>query len=116
MIDLNRMMPMPGETADPVTPSPRLLQASHEFEASMLQQLLKPMEKDPGMYQDGDGDGDDDDGGADSNSSLREYGTEVMARALSERGGLGISKMVLTKLAPIEAAQEKHKSTGFRKF
>jgi Rod binding domain-containing protein len=38
-----------------------------------------------------------------------------MARALSEQGGLGISKMVLTKLAPIEAAQEKQKSTGFRK-
>jgi Rod binding domain-containing protein len=113
MIDLNRMMPLSGEIAQPVTPSPRLQQASHEFEASMLQQLLKPMEKDPGMYQDSDND--DDDGGADSNSSLREYGTEVMARALSERGGLGISKMVLTKLAPVEAAQEKHKSTGFRK-
>jgi Rod binding domain-containing protein len=113
MIDLNRMMPALGETADPVTPSPRLEKASHEFEASMLQQLLKPMEKETGMFQDGDDD--DEDGGADSNSSLREFGTEVMARAISERGGLGISKMVLAKLAPVEAAQEKHKSTGFRK-
>jgi Rod binding domain-containing protein len=111
MIDLNRM-PVLGETADPVTPSPRLQQASHQFEASMLQELLKPMQQQTGMSEKDD---DDEDGGADSNSSLREYGTEVMARALSERGGLGISKMVLTKLAPVEAAQEKHKSTGFRK-
>jgi flagellar protein FlgJ len=111
MIDLNRMMPALGETAGAVTPSPRLQNASHQFEASMLQELLKPMEKDSFMS---DKDGDDDDS-ADSNSSLREYGTEVMARALSERGGLGISKMVMARLAPIEAAQEKQKSTGFRK-
>jgi hypothetical protein len=111
MIDLNRMMSSVGETAGAVTPSPRLLQASHEFEASMLQELLKPLEKESGLS---DKDGDDDDS-ADSNSSLLQYGTEVMARALSERGGLGISKMVLAKLAPVEAAQEQHKSTRLRK-
>jgi peptidoglycan hydrolase FlgJ len=111
MIDLNRMMTAVGDAADSVTPSPRLEKASHEFEASMLQQLLKPMQQQSGLFKD---EGEDDDS-SDSESSLREYGTEVMARALSERGGLGISKMVLTKLAPIEAAQERQKSTGFRK-
>jgi Rod binding domain-containing protein len=64
------------------------------------------------MFKD---DGGDDDDSSDSESSLREYGSEVMAQALSERGGFGISKMVLSKLAPVEAAQEKQKSTGFRK-
>jgi len=112
MVDLNRMTMSVGEMADPVTPSPRLQKASHQFEASMLQELLKPMQQQSGMFKD---DGDDDDDSSDSESSLREYGTEVMAQALSERGGLGISKMVLTKLAPVEAAQEKQKSTGFRK-
>jgi Rod binding domain-containing protein len=114
MIDFNHMMASVGDAAaDPVTPSPRLVKASHEFEASLLQQLLKPMQEQSGMFKD-DGD-DDDDNSSDSESSLREYGAEVMAGALSERGGLGLSKMVLTKLAPIEAAQEKQKSTGFRK-
>src|SRR5271154_2465648 len=111
MIDLNRMMPGLGETAGAVTPSPRLQNASHQFEASMLQELLKPMQEHSG-FSDKD---DDEDDSADSNSSLREYGTEVMARALSERGGLGISKMVLGKLAPVEAAQEAQKKMGFRK-
>jgi flagellar protein FlgJ len=111
MIDLNRMMPALGETAGAVTPSPRLQQASHQFEASMLQELLKPLQKESGIS---DKDGDDDDS-ADSNSSLLEYGTEVMARALSERGGLGISKMVLAKLAPVEEAQEHQKSARLRK-
>jgi flagellar protein FlgJ len=112
MIDLNHMMASVGDGADPVTPSPRLVKASHQFEASLLQELLKPMQEQSGMFKD---DGDDDDDSSDSESSLREYGAEVMAGALSERGGMGISKMVLTKLAPIEAAQEKHKSTGLRK-
>jgi len=111
MIDLTRMTAAVGDAADSVTPSPRLERASHQFEASMLQELLKPMQQQSGLFKDG---GDDDDS-SDSESSLREYGAEVMARALSEQGGLGISKMVLTKLAPIEAAQEKQKSTGFRK-
>jgi flagellar protein FlgJ len=110
MIDFNRMMASVGETAPAVTPSPRLQQAAHQFEASMLQELLKPMQKESGLFKDGD-----DDDGADSNSSLREYGTEVMARALSERGGLGISKMVLAKLAPVEEAQEHQKSARLRK-
>jgi peptidoglycan hydrolase FlgJ len=112
MIDLNRMMTAVGGTADTVTPSPRLEKASHQFEASLMQQLLKPMQEQSGMFKD---DGNDDDDSSDSESSLREYGSEVMAQALSERGGFGISKMVLSKLAPVEAAQEKQKSTGFRK-
>jgi Rod binding domain-containing protein len=78
----------------------------------MLQELLKPLQERSGMSDKDDDEGDDN---SDSNSSLREYGTEVMARALSERGGLGISKMVLAKLAPIEAAQEQHKSMALRK-
>ena|ERR1700722_20216689 len=112
MIDFTHMMATVGDSADPVTPSPRLEKASHQFEASMLQELLKPMQQQSGLFKE---DGEDDDS-SDSDSSLREYGTEVMARALSERGGLGISKMVLTKLAPIEAAQEKQKPTAFRKY
>jgi Rod binding domain-containing protein len=108
MTDLTGIVPATGLNSDPVTPSPRLVKAAHEFEASMMQQLLKPMMEDhSGLYSESD-DQDDD---ADSDSSLMEYGTEVMANALSERGGLGLSKMILTKLAPVEAAQEKRKPT-----
>jgi Rod binding domain-containing protein len=107
MLDLNRITLAAGNSMEPTVPSPRLTNAAHQFEASMLQELLKPLQQQSGL-SDSDKDSDD----ADSNSSLREYGTEVMAGALSQRGGLGISKMVLAKLAPIEAAQKQHKSAN----
>src|ERR1700686_924169 len=106
MTHLTGIVPATGLNSDPVTPSPRLVKASHEFEASMMQELLKPMmENHSGLYSKSD-DQDDD---SDSDSALMEYGTEVMANALSERGGLGISKMILSKLAPVEAAQQNRK-------
>jgi peptidoglycan hydrolase FlgJ len=104
VMDLNRIMLTVGNSAEPTVPSPRLTTAAHQFEASMLQELLKPLQQQSGL-SDSDKDGDD----SDSNSSLRDYGTEVMAGALSQRGGLGISKMVLAKLEPIEAAQKQQK-------
>ena len=87
------LMPMNGaslisrEAASPITPSPRLQSAAHEFEATMLQELLKPLEE---RSEFSDQDEDEDDSG--SGGSIREYGTEAMARALSAQGGLGISK------------------------
>ncbi|HWZ51310.1 MAG TPA: hypothetical protein VNW54_07585 [Granulicella sp.] len=107
MMDLNRITLTVGNSTETAVPSPRLTTASHQFEASMLQELLKPLQQQSGL-SDSDKDGDD----SDSNSSLREFGTEVMAGALSQRGGLGISKMVLAKLAPIEAVQKQQKSTN----
>jgi Rod binding domain-containing protein len=111
MNNLTGIVPATGLNSDPVTPSPRLVKASHEFEASMLQELLKPMQAHSGLFDKGD-DQDDD---SDTDNALMEYGTEVMANALSERGGLGISKMILNKLAPVEAAQQKHKLGTLRK-
>jgi flagellar protein FlgJ len=106
MTHLTGIVPATGLNSDPVTPSPRLVKAAHEFEASMMQELLKPMMQDhSGLYSTSD-DKDDD---SDTDSALMEFGTEVMANALSERGGLGISKMVLSKLAPVEAAQQRRK-------
>jgi Rod binding domain-containing protein len=88
-----------------VSPSPRLATAAHQFEASMLTELLKPLQE-RSEFSDKDEDADD----SGSAGSMRAYGTEAMARSLSEHGGLGIAKMVLAKLAPVEAAQ-KHGDT-----
>jgi Rod binding domain-containing protein len=96
-----------GETASPGIPSPRLQNAAHQFEASMLQELLKPLQE---RSEFSDKDQDDDDSG--SGASVRQFGTEAMARALSEHGGMGIAKMVLAKLAPIEEAQGQHPPAG----
>jgi Rod binding domain-containing protein len=107
MMDLSRIMLAAGNPMESSVASPRLTTAAHQFEASMLQELLKPLQERSGL-SDPDKDGD----GSDSGSSLREYGAEVMAGALSQRGGLGISKMVLAKLAPIEAVQKQQQSTN----
>ena len=104
MTHLTGIVPATGLNSDPVTASPRLVKASHEFEASMMQDHS-------GLYSTSD-DKDDD---SDTDSALMEFGTEVMANALSERGGLGISKMVLSKLAPVEAAQQRRKPVALPK-
>ena len=88
-------------------PSPRLKNAAHEFEASLLTELLKPMRERSALF--GPEDGNDD---SSADSSLREYGTEAMAQSLSERGGIGIARMVLAKLAPLEAKEQNAAKEG----
>lgn len=87
--------------------SPRLKNAAHEFEASLLTELLKPMRQRSALF--GAEDGDDD---SSADSSMREYGTEAMAQCLSERGGIGIARMVLAKLAPLEAKEQNAAKEG----
>jgi peptidoglycan hydrolase FlgJ len=104
-MDLSRLASLSQSAQEPVKPSPRLESAAHQFEASMLTELLKPLQE---RSEFSDKDEDDDDSG--SAASMREYGTEAMARSLSEHGGLGIAKMVLEKLAPVEARQEQDRT------
>ncbi len=85
-----------------VAVNPRLQNAAHQFEATMLSELLKPLQERSEFS-----DKDEDDGDTGSGGSMREYGTEAMARSLSEHGGIGIAKLVLGKLAPIEAAKDQ---------
>jgi flagellar protein FlgJ len=70
----------------------KLVDAAQGFEATMLQELLKPMQHGQKGWG-GDPDGDDD--GADT---LSTYGTETMAKAISEAGGFGIAKQIVSKV------------------
>ena len=82
---------------------PKLVTAAHEFEASMMAELLKPLNS-------GGGFGDDSDGGVASGAgglgdlassadgsggALMSFSSEALARALSEKGGLGIARRIL---------------------
>jgi len=77
------------------TPQPRLVRAAHEFEAQMMQELMKPLTRGSSLT------GEDEDSGDSSGSSgaLGEFATEALGRALSERGGFGIAKSVLKDLS-----------------
>ncbi|MFZ0663293.1 MAG: hypothetical protein WAM66_11420 [Acidobacteriaceae bacterium] len=78
--------------------NPKLKSAAHEFEASLMQEFLKPLQHDPLFAPDkSDGSSDSDDGFDDQGSSgaLMSFGSEAMAKAISERGGFGIATKIL---------------------
>jgi Rod binding domain-containing protein len=72
--------------------SPRLVSAAHEFEASMMRELLTPMTS----GHSGLGDADDDNG---SSSALTSFAGEALGKAISEHGGFGIATSILHQLS-----------------
>ncbi len=75
-----------------VHPNSKLESAAHEFEASLMQEFLKPLQHDS-LFADEDSKGDDDTSG--SAGTLMSYGAEAMAKSISEHGGFGIARKIL---------------------
>jgi Rod binding domain-containing protein len=72
---------------------PKLERSAHEFEASLMAELLKPLQENDGLT------GEDSDGsGAGSGGALAGFASESLARAISERGGFGIADRILSQL------------------
>jgi peptidoglycan hydrolase FlgJ len=70
----------------------KLVDASQQFEATMLQELLKPLQHGQNSWG---GDEKSDDSSTDSISS---FGTEAVAKAISKGGGFGIAKQIVSKV------------------
>ena len=70
----------------------KLVDAAQQFEATMLQELLKPMQHGQSSF------GDEDKSEDSSTDTLGSYGTEAMARAISKGGGFGIAKQIVAKV------------------
>ena len=83
-----------ASTSASPAPDPKLVKSAHEFEASLMQELLKPLL--PGQNS-LDGEGDED--GSGSNSALSAYAGEALGKALSEHGGLGIATRIIQQLS-----------------
>jgi len=90
---------------------PKLVAAAHQFEASLMAELLKPLNS-GGAFGDDDASGGS--GGAlsdltssadGSGGALMSFGSEALAKAISEKGGLGIARRVLDHF---EAAAAKN--------
>lgn len=76
-------------------PSPRLVQAAHEFEAQMMKELLQPMTgKDALTGEDADSGGD-----AGATGSLSEFASQALGQALSRAGGFGIANRIVQDLS-----------------
>jgi flagellar protein FlgJ len=70
----------------------KLVDAAHQFEATMLQELLKPMQQGQSNWG---GEAKSDDSASDTISS---FGTEAIAKAISKGGGFGIAKQIVSKV------------------
>jgi flagellar protein FlgJ len=66
---------------------PRLERSAHEFEASLMTELLKPLQEES------------DDGGIGSSGALAGFASESLAKAISDRGGFGIADRILHQFA-----------------
>jgi Rod binding domain-containing protein len=81
--------------------NPKLKSAAHEFEASLMQEFLKPLQHDSLFAPDkSDGldssdDSSDSDNDQGSSGALMSFASEAMAKAISERGGFGIATKIL---------------------
>jgi peptidoglycan hydrolase FlgJ len=72
----------------------QLVKAANSFEATLMQELMKPLTKKDAIYsENGSDSGDDEDGGV-----MEGYATESLAQSLAASGGLGISKMVVKQV------------------
>lgn len=79
--------------------SPQLRRAADEFEASFLQELLKPLSEDPMFGAGSDG------ATAGSMGTVSSIAAQALADGIARDGGLGIAKRVLAELAPVERAK-----------
>jgi flagellar protein FlgJ len=84
----------PQDPAAPPALDPRLKPAAHEFEASLMKELLEPLQHDP-LFDDRT-DSESSDG---SGNALVSFGSEALAKAISDRGGFGIANKILAHFA-----------------
>jgi Rod binding domain-containing protein len=82
------------ETSSSVTPQPRLIRSAHEFEAQMMQEMLKP------LTSGNDLDGEENETSSGSGGALGAFASEALGQGLSEHGGFGIATHILQQLAP----------------
>jgi Rod binding domain-containing protein len=79
--------------------NPKLERCAREFEASLMAELLKPLQAGDGLT----GEDSDSGSGAGSGGALSGFASESLARAISERGGFGIADRILNQLEPSSA-------------
>lgn len=83
----------PSATGAAQAKDPRLEHCAHEFEATLMAELLKPMQESDGLTGE-----ESDSAGEGSGGALSGFASESLARAISERGGFGIANRVLQQL------------------
>jgi Rod binding domain-containing protein len=85
----------------------KLVDAAQQFEAMMLQEMLKPMRGGKDSW------GGEDSTGSDSASdTISSFGTEAFAKAISKGGGFGIAKQVISQVKLEHQKNSEKKTSG----
>lgn len=72
--------------------SDKLVDAAHQFEATMLQELLKPMRSGENGW------GSEEQGEDGTSDTISSFGAEAAAKAISKAGGFGIARRVVSQI------------------
>jgi peptidoglycan hydrolase FlgJ len=86
----------------------KLVDAAQQFEAMMLQEMLKPMRGGKDSW--GGEESTDSDSASDTISS---FGTEAFAKAISKGGGFGIAKQVISQVKLEHQKNSEKKTSGY---
>jgi flagellar protein FlgJ len=84
----------------------KLVDAAQQFEATMLQELLRPMRHGQSSWGDEVKDGDS------ASDTISSFGTESIAKAISKAGGFGIAKSVITQVTTEYEPHAREKLSG----
>lgn len=90
--------------------NPKLERSAHEFEASLMSELLKPLQQSDGLT------GEECEDAAGSGGALAGFASESLARAISERGGFGIADRILHQLETAKSGETKGQDHSGLKF
>jgi flagellar protein FlgJ len=85
----------------------KLVDAAQQFEAMMLQEMLKPMR---GEQDSWGGEEKSDDS---ASGTISSFGTEAFAKAISKGGGFGIAKQVISQVNAEHHKNVEKKISGY---
>ena len=100
-----------GTAASTPQVNPKLVNAAHQFESMMLQQMLKPM-----MSHEDSWGGDDGESRDSSMDTISSFGTEAVATAISKDGGLGIARQVIQQVTQEHQRETQKASHGTKVY
>ncbi len=95
----------------------KLVQAAQQFEAMLLQQMLKPMRSGQDSWGGDSGGSLDSSGNSGSSDSsmdtISSFGTEAVATAISKGGGFGIARQVIRQVTLEHQRNTEKEATGY---
>lgn len=85
----------------------KLVDAAQQFEGMMLQEMLKPMRGGQDSWG-GDVKSDEDS----ASDTISSFGTEALAKSISQKGGFGIAKKVISQVELEHQRSSEKKTSG----